>query len=97
MQDAEAYLRALTGPLAGVPEGDTFPVARFSVDAVANAFVILGLLPAADAEEIVAVHRRVLQDAGFRLLAARAIRELSVRPTARDLHEARAATPGSLR
>jgi hypothetical protein len=97
MQEAEAYLRALTAPLAGVREGNPLPVARFSQEAVANAFVILGLLPAARAEEILAAVQPVLQDAGFRLLEGRTIRELSVSPAARDLQEARAAAPGSLR
>jgi hypothetical protein len=97
MQEAEAYLRALTAPLAGVREGNPLPVARFSLEAVANAFVILGLLPAARAEEILAAVRPVLQEAGFRLLEGRTIREMSVSPAARDLQEARAVAPGSLR
>jgi hypothetical protein len=97
MQEAETYLRALTAPLGGTREGSPFPVARFSLDAVANAFVILGLLPAARAEEILAAQRPVVQDAGVRLLTGRRIRELSVSPAARELLEARAAAPGSLR
>jgi hypothetical protein len=97
MEDPEAYLRALTAPLDGVREGNPLPVARFSLEAVANAFVILGLLAASRAEEILAAHRAVLQEAGFPLLAGRTIRELSVSPAARDLQEARVAAPGSLR
>jgi hypothetical protein len=97
MQEAEAYLRASTAPLAGAREGSPLPVARFSLEAVANAFVILGLLPAARAEEILAAQRPVLRDAGVRLLEARAIRELSVSPAARDWQEARAAVAGSRR
>jgi hypothetical protein len=97
MQDAEACLRALTAPLAGIRKGNPLPVARFSLEAVANVFVILGLLPAAGAEEILAAQRPVLQDAGLRLLDGRTIRELSISPAARDLPEARAAAPASLR
>jgi hypothetical protein len=50
MEDPEAYLRALTAPLARVREGSPYPVARLSLEAVANAFVVLGLLFAARAE-----------------------------------------------
>jgi hypothetical protein len=71
MQDPEAYLRALTAPLATTQEGGPLPVARFSLEAVANAFVILGLLPAARAEQILAAGRVVLQGAGLRLLEGR--------------------------
>jgi hypothetical protein len=45
MEDPEAYLRALTAPLAQARDGEPRPVVRFSAEAVANAFVILGLLP----------------------------------------------------
>jgi hypothetical protein len=38
MKDPEAYLRAMTAPLARVREGSRFPVARLSLEAVANAF-----------------------------------------------------------
>ena len=47
MEKPEAYLRALAAPLAEAQEGSPLAVARFSLDAVANVFVILGLLPAA--------------------------------------------------
>ena len=46
--------------------GATGLVARLSVEAVANAFVVLGLLAAARAEEILAAQRPVLEAAGFR-------------------------------
>ena len=78
MEDPEAYLRALTAPLARAREGSPLPVVRFSLEAVANAFVILGLLPAVRAEEILAAQRPVLGAAGFRV--GLAIGELSVSP-----------------
>ena len=89
MEDPEAYLRALTAPLAAAREGSPLPVVRFSLEAVANAFVILGLLHAARAGEILAVQRPVLQAAGFRV--GLAMGELSVSPGARGLQQARAA------
>jgi len=46
-----------------------------------NAFVVLGLLPAARAEEILAAHRPVLEAADFRV--GLAIGELSVQPPGR--------------
>jgi hypothetical protein len=96
METPEAYLRALAAPLAQAQEGSPLPVARFSPDAVANAFVILGLLPAARAEEILTEQRPALRAAGIRLLVGRGIGELSVTRGARVLQEARG-VPGSLR
>jgi hypothetical protein len=58
------------------------------VEAVANAFVMLGLLPAQRAEEILAAQRPVLEAAGFQV--GRAIGELSVNPGTRGFQEARA-------
>jgi hypothetical protein len=57
MEDPEAWLRAITAPLARAREGSPYPVARLSLEAVANAFVVLGLLPAARAEEILGFGR----------------------------------------
>jgi hypothetical protein len=88
MEDPEAYLRALTAPLARAREGSPLPVARFSLEAVANAFVILGLLPAARAGEILAAQRPVVEAAGYRV--GLPIGELSVSPDARAFQEARA-------
>src|SRR5690348_17076676 len=90
MEDPEAWLRGMTAPLARAREGSPFPVARLSVEAVANAFVVLGLLPAARAEEILAAQRPVLEAAGFRV--GREIGELSVNPGARIFQAARAAS-----
>jgi len=97
MQDPEAYLRAMTAPLAGAREGSPYPVARLSLEAVANAFVVLGLLPAARAEEILAARWPALEAAGFRV--GREIGELSVNPGTRSFQEARAAaldSPGRI-
>ncbi len=95
MEEPEAYLRALTAALAGAREGSPLPVVRFSLEAVANAFVFLGLLPAARAEEILAAQRPVLEAAGFRVGGE--IGELSVLPETRGFREARTAGAGSLR
>jgi len=95
MEDPEAWLRAITAPLAHAREGSPYPVARLSVEAVANAFVVLGLLPAARAEEILAAQRPGLEAAGFRV--GREIGELGVNPGARIFQAARAAVLGSPR
>ena len=89
MEDPGAYLRAITAPLVRAREGSPFPVARLSLEAVANAFVVLGLLPAARGEEILAAQRPVLEAAGFRV--GREIGELSVNPGTRSFQEAQAA------
>jgi hypothetical protein len=88
MEDPEVYLRAIVAPLAWAREGSPYPVARLSLEAVANAFVVLGLLPAARAEEILAAQEPALEAAGFRV--GREIGELSVHPGARSFAEARA-------
>jgi hypothetical protein len=95
MEDPEAYLRSLTAPLTSAREGSSFPVARFGLEAVANAFVMLGLLPEARAEEILAAQRPVLEAAGFRV--GLEIGELSLRHGARGFQQARAAGADSLR
>jgi hypothetical protein len=95
MEDPEAYLRALTAPLASAREGSPLPVVRFSLEAVANAFVMLGLLPEARAEQILAAQRPVLEAAGLRV--GLEIGELSLRHGARGFQSARAASAGSLR
>ena len=95
MEDPEAYLRAMAARLAPAREGSPLPVTRFSVEAVANAFVMLGLLPAARAEEILAAQRPVLEAAGFRL--GLEIGELGVNSDARAFREARATGANSSR
>jgi hypothetical protein len=93
MEDPEAYLRAMAAPLARAQQGSPLPVTRFSVEAVANAFVVLGLLPAARAEQVLAAQRPLLQAAGFRV--GLEIGELSVTPDARAFAEARATAANS--
>jgi hypothetical protein len=93
--DPEAYLHALTVPPAPARPDRGATVARFSLEAVANAFVILGLLPAERAEQILTAQRPVRQAAGFRV--GLEIGELSLSPGARAWQQARAAPPGSLR
>jgi hypothetical protein len=88
MEDPEAYLHAMAARLAWAQEGSPLPVTRFSVEAVANAFVMLGLLPAARAGEILAAQRPVLGAADFRV--GLEIGELSVTSDARAFQEARA-------
>jgi hypothetical protein len=85
----------MTAPLARAQEGRPYPVARLSVEAVANAFVVLGLLPAARTEEILGAQQPALEAAGFRV--GREIGELSVSAGARGLAEARAAALDQLR
>ena len=94
MEDPEAYLRALTAPQASAREGSPLPAVRFRLEAVANAFVMLGLLPAARAEEILAAQRPVLEAAGFRV--GLEIGELSVSLGARGFQQARAASADGL-
>jgi hypothetical protein len=94
VEDPEAYLQGLTAPLASAREGSPLPVVRFSLEAVANAFVILGLLPEARAEEILAAQRPVLEAAGFRV--GLEIGELSLRDGAHGFQEARGAGAESL-
>ena len=62
------------------------PGVPFSREAVANAFVMLGLLPEQRAEEILAGHRLALEAKGFRLGVLTG--ELSVRPGALGFQDA---------
>ena len=95
MEDPEACLRALAAPLAQAKSGHPLPVTRFSLEAVANAFVLLGLLSADRAEAILAAYRPVLEAAGFQV--GRRIGELAVQPATRAFQQARAAPLPSLR
>jgi hypothetical protein len=89
MEDPEACLLAMTAPLGRVREGSPYPVARLSLEAVANAFVVLGLLPAARAGEILAAPQPALEAAGFRV--GREIGELSISPGTRRFLQTRTA------
>jgi hypothetical protein len=93
-EDAEALLRAMTAPLSGAQPGQPLPGLAFSREAVANAFVMLGLLPEARAEEILAEHRQELQAKGFHFGVLTG--ELSVRPGAHGFQDAQAAGSSSL-
>jgi hypothetical protein len=88
-EDPEAFLRAMAAPLGAARRGGPLPGVPFSREAVANAFVMLGLLPEARAEEILAGYRRELEDKGFRLGVLSG--ELSVRLGAHGYQDALAA------
>ena len=49
-EDPEAFLRAMVAPLRAARRGGSLPGVPFSREAVANAFVMLGLLPEARAD-----------------------------------------------
>ena len=93
-EDPEAFLRALLAPLSAAGPGESLPGVPFSYEAVANAFVMLGLLPEARAEEILAGYRTELEAKGFRFGVLTG--ELSVRPGAHGYQDAQAATRGDL-
>jgi hypothetical protein len=93
-EDAESVLRAMLAPLSHAQRGEPLPGIAFSGEAVANAFVMLGLLPEARAEEILAESRSRLQAMGFQLGVLTG--ELSVRPGARGFQDAQAAGDDSL-
>src|SRR5881275_2586137 len=86
LQDPEAFLRAMAAPLSRARRGEPLPGVPFSLEAVANAFVMLGLLREARAEEILAGHRRELEAEGFKFGVLTG--ELSVRPGAHGYQDA---------
>jgi hypothetical protein len=88
-EDAEAVLREMMAPLSAARRGGPLPGVPFSREAVANAFVMLGLLPEARAEEILAQYRPKLDAMGFRLGVLTG--ELSVRPGVHGFQAAQAA------
>jgi hypothetical protein len=73
-----------------------FPVS-LGLMAVANAFVMLGLLPEPRAEEILAAHRTALQQKGFGNVWGVTKGELTVRPGAHEYWQSRIAGPVGLR
>jgi hypothetical protein len=93
-EDPEAFLRAMVAPLRAARRGGPLPGVPFSREAVTNAFVMLGLLPEARAEEILAEHRAELEARGFRLGVLTG--ELSVRPGAHGYQDALAASQDDL-
>ena len=94
LADPEAFLRAMLAPLSRARRGGPLPGVPFSREAVANAFVMLGLLPGARAEEILGQYRPDLEAKGFRFGVLTG--ELSVVPGALGYHEARAASRADL-
>ena len=93
-EDPEALLRAMVAPLSRARRDEPLPGVPFSREAVANAFVMLGLLPEARAEEILAEYRPELEAKGFRLGVLTG--ELSVRPGAHGYQDALAASRDDL-
>src|SRR6185312_10400226 len=94
LQDPEALLRAMVAPLGRARPGQPLPGVPFSREAVANAFVMLGLLPEARAEEILGQYRPELEAKGFRFGVLTG--ELSVRPGAYGYQDALAASRADL-
>jgi hypothetical protein len=93
-EDAESFLCAMVAPLSAARRGEPLPGVLFSWEAVANAFVMLGLLPEPRAEEILAACRRGLEAKGFRFGVLTG--ELSVVPGAHGFQDARAAARDGL-
>jgi hypothetical protein len=94
LQDPEPLLRAMVAPLSMARRGQPLPGVPFSREAVANAFVMLGLLPGARAEEILGQYRPELEAKGFRLGVLTG--ELSVRPGAYGYQDALAVSRADL-
>jgi hypothetical protein len=96
--DPESCLRSLTAEalLWAYPQGPLFPVS-LGVMAVANAFVMLGLLPEPVAEAILAEHRSALEREGFGDSWGVTRGELTVRPGAHGYWQSRTAGPAGLR
>ena len=94
----EDCLRALTAEalLRAHPDTPLFPVS-LGVMAVANAFVMLGLLPEAQAEVILAEHRLALERKGFGKVWGVTKGELTVRPGAHEYWQSRMAGRAGLR
>jgi hypothetical protein len=96
--DPEGCLRSLTAEalLWAHPDRPLFPVS-LGVMAVANAFVMLGLLPEPLAEAILAEHRSALERRGFGDGWGVTKGELTVRPGAHGYWQSRTAGPAGLR
>jgi len=96
--DPEGCLRSLTAEALrwAHPDRPLFPVS-LGVMAVANAFVMLGLLPEPLAEAILAEHRSELERQGFGDSWGVTKGELTVRPGAHGFWQSRTAGPAGLR
>lgn len=96
--EPEACLRSLTDEaLRRARPGESLFPGSLGLMAVANAFVMLGLLPEPRAEEILAVHRAALQRKGFGNLWGVTKGELTVRPGAHEYWQSRTASTRGLR
>lgn len=89
-EDAETFLRTMMTPLDATPSSP-LSGGSFNREAVANAFVMLRLLPEQRAEEILGAYRSALEARGFRIGLLTG--ELSVRPGAHGFQEALEAGP----
>jgi hypothetical protein len=96
--EPEDCLRSLTDTaFRRARQGESlFPVS-LGLMAVANAFVMLGLLPEPRAEEILAAHRAALEHEGFGNVWGVTTGELTVRPGAHEYWQSRLAGPVGLR
>lgn len=93
----EDCLRSLAAEaLLWAPHRPLFPVS-LGLMAVANAFVMLGLLPEPRAEAVLADHKSALERMGFGNIWGVTKGELTVRPGAHEYWESRMAGPGGLR
>jgi hypothetical protein len=79
----------VTAPLSAARQGRPLPGVPFAIEAVANAFVLLGLLAEQRAERILAESRTALEASGFQVGLVTG--ELGVRPGAHGFQDARAA------
>jgi hypothetical protein len=96
--DPETCLRSLAAEALrwAHPDGPLFPVS-LGLMGVANALVMLGLLPEPRAEEVLAEHRGALERKGFGNVWGVTRGELTVRPGAHQYWQARMAGPAGLR
>ena len=95
--DPEDCLRSLAAEaLLWAPHRPLFPDS-LGLMAVANAFVMLGLLPKPRAEAVLAEHRSALEREGFGNTWGVTKGELTVRPGAHGYWQSRMAGPGGLR
>jgi hypothetical protein len=90
--DAEDVL--LRATLRMARRGQLLPGVPFSAEAVANAFVMLGLVPEERVEEMLSNRRTALEAEGFKFGVLTG--EMSVRPGAYGFQAARAAGPDTL-
>jgi hypothetical protein len=93
----EDCLRSLAAEaLLWAPHGPLFPES-LGLMAVANAFVMLGLLPEPRAEAVLADHKSALERMGLGNAWGVTKGELTVRPGAHEYWQSRMAGPGGLR